>query len=97
MYSKKAVTKLLQSLLEYEGGEMQSQSEAAGCSASNQRIIQAAKKLDIELDLEGLGILENEDEDILSEAHSEAIAILTEFRDKENKEDRKKNPHLYRS
>lgn len=51
----KEIKKILESLLQYEGGEMQSMSEQVNNSIFNDRIISKAIELDIKLDTSGLG------------------------------------------
>jgi len=54
---KKDVTvqEVLQSLLQYEGGEMQSMNEWFYCQMSNGAILAKAKELDIVLDTSEIG------------------------------------------
>ena len=54
---KKDVTvqEVLQSLLQYEGGEMQSMNEWFYCQMSNDAILAKAKELDIVLDTSEIG------------------------------------------
>ena len=51
-----AIQEILQSLLVYEGGKMQSMNEMFSCSGQNNRIISKASEFGISLDLEGTGI-----------------------------------------
>lgn len=50
-----AIQEVLQSLLDYEGGEMQSMAESVGCSIHNLKILNKAKDLGVVLNATGLG------------------------------------------